>query len=149
MFVIVPGYAPLWPGLQGPIAWVIAASCTAVGLAAHRDTDRVAARTCLPTIADVDRTVFATSGQYAYRLPGIAELRPALLFGGALIAMLRGGATGAEAAAAVAGIISGLNAIRWCGYAFGTIITAAPQARIYRKFLAAVPSADSSSRSAT
>jgi hypothetical protein len=38
MFVIVPGYAPLWPGLQGPIAWVIAASRTAVGLAAHRAT---------------------------------------------------------------------------------------------------------------
>jgi hypothetical protein len=35
LFVIVPGYAPLWPGLQGPIAWVIAASCAAVGLAAH------------------------------------------------------------------------------------------------------------------
>ena len=35
LFVIVPGYAPLWPGLEGPIAWVIAASCTAVGLAAR------------------------------------------------------------------------------------------------------------------
>ncbi|MFB7574227.1 hypothetical protein [Streptomyces sp. NPDC056165] len=35
LFVIVPGYAPLWPGLQGPIAWVIAATCAAVGLAAH------------------------------------------------------------------------------------------------------------------
>src|SRR3981189_43113 len=28
MFVIVPGYALLWPGLQAPIAWVIAAPCT-------------------------------------------------------------------------------------------------------------------------
>jgi hypothetical protein len=37
LFVIVPGYAPLWPGLQGPIAWLIAAACTAVGLAAHRN----------------------------------------------------------------------------------------------------------------
>jgi ATP-binding cassette subfamily B protein len=72
----------------------------------------------------------------------VAALATALLFGGALIAMLRGGATGAEAAAAVAGIISGLNAIRWCGYAFGTIITAAPQARIYRQFLATVPRAE-------
>lgn len=36
VFVIVPGYAPLWPGLQGPIAWIIAAAFTAVGLAAHR-----------------------------------------------------------------------------------------------------------------
>jgi ATP-binding cassette, subfamily B, bacterial len=72
----------------------------------------------------------------------IAALATALLFGGALIAMLRRGATGAEAAAAVAGIISGLNAIRWCGYAFGTIITAAPQARIYRQFLATIPRAE-------
>lgn len=72
----------------------------------------------------------------------VAALATALLFGGALIAMLRGGATGAEAAAAVAGIISGLNAIRWCGYAFGTIITAAPQARIYRQFLATIPPAE-------
>jgi hypothetical protein len=38
LFVIVPGYAPLWPGLEGPIAWVIAASCTAVGLAARTTT---------------------------------------------------------------------------------------------------------------
>lgn len=35
LFVIVPGYAPLWPGLEGPIAWVIAATGTAVGLAAR------------------------------------------------------------------------------------------------------------------
>jgi hypothetical protein len=34
-FVIVPGYAPLWPGLQGPIAWVIAAVFSAIGLASH------------------------------------------------------------------------------------------------------------------
>lgn len=38
LFVIVPGYAPLWPGLEGPIAWIIAASCTAVGLAARTMT---------------------------------------------------------------------------------------------------------------
>jgi hypothetical protein len=49
----------------------------AVGLAAHRDTDRVGARLCLPTIADGDRIVLAISGQYAYRLAGIAELRQA------------------------------------------------------------------------
>ncbi|WP_433556045.1 hypothetical protein ACQPWY_27255 [Pseudonocardia xinjiangensis] len=35
IFVIVPGYAPLWPGLQGPIAWVIAAVFSALGLAGH------------------------------------------------------------------------------------------------------------------
>lgn len=24
IFIIVPGYAPLWPGLQGPVAWSVA-----------------------------------------------------------------------------------------------------------------------------
>jgi ATP-binding cassette subfamily B protein len=70
-----------------------------------------------------------------------AALATAVLFGGALVALVLGGATGAGAAAAVAGTISGLNAIRLCGYAFGTIITAVPQARIYRDFLASVPAA--------
>ena len=40
LFVIVPGYAPLWPGLQGPIAWVIAAVFSAVGLAGRRSSPR-------------------------------------------------------------------------------------------------------------
>jgi ATP-binding cassette subfamily B protein len=70
-----------------------------------------------------------------------AALATAFLFGGALVALVLGGASGAGAAAAVAGTISGLNAIRTCGYAFGTIITAAPQAAIYRRFLASVPPA--------
>ncbi|ADB32020.1 ABC transporter related protein [Kribbella flavida DSM 17836] len=68
-----------------------------------------------------------------------AALATAVLFGAALVALVAGGASGAGAAAAVAGTISGLNAIRLCGYAFGTIITAAPQARIYRRFVASVP----------
>ncbi|WP_432949671.1 hypothetical protein ACQPXM_17075 [Kribbella sp. CA-253562] len=42
----------------------------------------------------------------------------------------------------MAGTISGLNAIRLCGYAFGMIITAAPQAAIYRRFVDAVPPAE-------
>ncbi|GAB3820249.1 ATP-binding cassette domain-containing protein [Kribbella italica] len=70
-----------------------------------------------------------------------AALATAALFGGALVALVRGGASGAGTAAAVAGTISGLNAIRLCGYAFGTIITASPQARIYRRFVASVPPA--------
>ncbi|MFI7611327.1 hypothetical protein ACIBP6_08930 [Nonomuraea terrae] len=36
VFVIVPGYAPLWPGLQGPITWVIAAVFSAAGIVAAR-----------------------------------------------------------------------------------------------------------------
>jgi ATP-binding cassette subfamily B protein len=64
-----------------------------------------------------------------------AALVTVLLFGGALVALVRGGATGGAAAAAVAGTITGLNAIRQCGYAFGSIVTAAPQAAIYRRFV--------------
>ncbi len=71
-----------------------------------------------------------------------AALATAALFGGALVALVQGGASGAGTAAAVAGTISGLNAIRLCGYAFGTIITASPQARTYRRFVASVPPAD-------
>lgn len=68
-----------------------------------------------------------------------AALAGAVLFGGALVALVMGGASGGAAAAAIAGTISGLNAIRLCGYAFGTIITAAPQARIYRDLVRSVP----------
>ncbi len=68
-----------------------------------------------------------------------AALVTAMLFGGALVALVRGGASGGAAAAAVAGTISGLNAIRVCGYAFGIIVTAAPQARSYRTFVGGIP----------
>lgn len=46
LFVIVPGYAPLWPGLQGPIAWVIAAAFGAVALVSRSraGTHRTSAR---------------------------------------------------------------------------------------------------------
>ncbi|MGW6201620.1 ATP-binding cassette domain-containing protein [Kribbella sp. NPDC055110] len=67
-----------------------------------------------------------------------AALATVLLFGGALVALVLGGATGGAAAAAVAGTITGLNAIRQCGYAFGSIVTAAPQAAIYRRFVRSV-----------
>ncbi|MGW7679923.1 ATP-binding cassette domain-containing protein [Kribbella sp. NPDC054772] len=67
-----------------------------------------------------------------------AALVTVLLFGGALVALVTGGASGGAAAAAVAGTITGLNAIRQCGYAFGGIVTAAPQARIYRRFVGSV-----------
>jgi hypothetical protein len=36
LFVIVPGYAPLWPGLQGPIAWVLAAFFSTVAIVTGR-----------------------------------------------------------------------------------------------------------------
>ncbi|WSY27584.1 ABC transporter ATP-binding protein/permease [Kribbella sp. NBC_00889] len=69
----------------------------------------------------------------------VAAVATVLLFGGALVALVLGGATGGAAAAAVAGTISGLNAIRLCGYTFGTIVTTAPQARIYRRFVRSAP----------
>ncbi|MET9272680.1 ABC transporter ATP-binding protein [Kribbella sp. NPDC003557] len=68
-----------------------------------------------------------------------AALVTVLLFGGALLALVVGGASGGAAAAAVAGTITGLNAIRQCGYAFGSIVTAAPQAAIYRRFVRSIP----------
>ncbi|MFD3399123.1 ATP-binding cassette domain-containing protein [Kribbella sp. NPDC058693] len=71
----------------------------------------------------------------------VAAVVTVLLFGGALIALVGGGANGGAAAAAVAGTITGLNAIRQCGYAFGSIVTAAPQAMIYRRFVDSVPPA--------
>ncbi|GAA1613531.1 MULTISPECIES: ABC transporter ATP-binding protein [Kribbella] len=64
-----------------------------------------------------------------------------VLFGGALMALLALGGSSAGAVAAVAGTISGLNAIRQCGYAFGSIVTAAPQAAIYRRFVRSMPAA--------
>ena len=67
-----------------------------------------------------------------------AAFATVLLFGGALVALIQAGATGGAAAAAVAGTIAGLNATRQCGYAFGTIVTAAPQANTYRAFVGSV-----------
>jgi ATP-binding cassette subfamily B protein len=78
---------------------------------------------------------------WAMRWEVAAAVATAVLFGAALVALVHGGASGAGTAAAVAGTISGLNAIRLCGYAFGTIITAAPQVRIYRRFVASIPPA--------
>ncbi|MEV6284689.1 ATP-binding cassette domain-containing protein [Kribbella sp. NPDC051770] len=78
----------------------------------------------------------------AMRWEFAAALATAVLFGGALVALVHADASGAGTAAAVAGTISGLNAIRLCGYALGTIITASPQARSYRRFVASVPPAD-------
>jgi hypothetical protein len=30
-FVLIPGYAPLWPGLQGPLAWIFGLSFSTIG----------------------------------------------------------------------------------------------------------------------
>ena len=68
-----------------------------------------------------------------------AALATVVLLGGALIALVTSTADGGAAAAAVAGTITGLGAIRGCGYAFGSIITVAPQAQVYRRFIRSVP----------
>jgi hypothetical protein len=36
LFVLAPGYAPLWPGVLGPVFWVAGAALTAWGLAPRR-----------------------------------------------------------------------------------------------------------------
>lgn len=102
-----------------------------------------------PKVADLiaDRRAKATRVldrmiRTAMNLELAAALTTAMLFGGALIALVTGGAGGGAAAAAVAGTISGLNAIRQCGYAFGTIITVAPQAEVYRRFVRSVPAGE-------
>src|SRR5579864_5904556 len=30
LFVLVPGYVPLWPGILGPALWIAALACTAI-----------------------------------------------------------------------------------------------------------------------
>jgi hypothetical protein len=45
-FVLAPGYAPLWPGLQGPLAWILGLAFSTVGviltkrMAVHRQDAR-------------------------------------------------------------------------------------------------------------
>jgi hypothetical protein len=30
LFVLVPGYVPVWPGILGPVLWILALACTAI-----------------------------------------------------------------------------------------------------------------------
>jgi len=30
LFVLVPGYVPVWPGILGPVLWIAALACTAI-----------------------------------------------------------------------------------------------------------------------
>ena len=30
LFVLVPGYLPVWPGIEGPVLWIVALTCTAI-----------------------------------------------------------------------------------------------------------------------
>ncbi len=63
----------------------------------------------------------------------------AILLGGALAAMVFSSTNPAGAAASIAGIISGIHAMRSCGNAFGQMVTAAPKADLYHQMVAALP----------
>jgi hypothetical protein len=32
VFILIPGYAPLWPGVQGPVAWILGLAFSTAGL---------------------------------------------------------------------------------------------------------------------
>jgi hypothetical protein len=55
VFVLVPGYMPLWPGLQGPISWILKMSFATVGIVLRGrrttlvDADGVPARAEVPS----------------------------------------------------------------------------------------------------
>lgn len=61
----------------------------------------------------------------------IASALTAVLLAAALFAMIITDVGAAVAAAAVAGILSGLSAIRFTGFAFGNVVSTAPQAEAY------------------
>jgi ATP-binding cassette subfamily B protein len=62
-----------------------------------------------------------------------ASLGTAVLLAAALWALVLTGAGAALAAAAIAGILSGLSAIRFTGHAFGNLVSLAPQAAGYER----------------
>jgi hypothetical protein len=38
LFVLVPGYAPMWSGILGPVLWIAGFACTAVAQVPVSDT---------------------------------------------------------------------------------------------------------------
>jgi hypothetical protein len=48
LFVLIPGYAPWWPGSLGPILWVAAFLLTAVGRTGSTHTFRMASNRLAP-----------------------------------------------------------------------------------------------------
>jgi hypothetical protein len=52
MFILVPGYAPLWPGLQGPVAWLAGLAFSTAGLLVGRK-QALRRGTAIPSAADV------------------------------------------------------------------------------------------------
>lgn len=71
----------------------------------------------------------------------IASVATAALLAAALLSMIITDVGAALAAAAVAGILSGLSAIRFTGFAFGNIVSTAPQAEAYAAIVEQAPPA--------
>ena len=38
LFVLVPGYVPVWPGIVGPVLWITGLACTAIARVPMSDT---------------------------------------------------------------------------------------------------------------
>lgn len=32
LFVLMPGYLPIWPGIAGPVFWIVGAACSTIAL---------------------------------------------------------------------------------------------------------------------
>jgi hypothetical protein len=57
VFILVPGYMPLWPGLQGPLSWILGMLFATVGIVLRgRRTTRVGADR-VPTRAEAPAPV--------------------------------------------------------------------------------------------
>lgn len=76
------------------------------------------------------------------RWEAAASLGTAVLLAAALLTMINSRLSPALAAAAIAGILSGLSAVRFTGHAFGLIVSAAPHARGYRSVVDSVDPGD-------
>ena len=76
------------------------------------------------------------------RWEAAASLGTAVLLAAALVTMINSDLKPALAAAAIAGILSGLSAVRFTGHAFGLVVSAAPHARSYRSVVDRVCTTD-------
>ena len=69
----------------------------------------------------------------------LAGLTTSILIAGALVTMVAGNLSGGLTAAAIAGVLSGLGAVRGTGYAYGGLLAAAPHFKLYRQALDLAP----------
>lgn len=69
----------------------------------------------------------------------LAGLATSIFIAGALITMVSGDLSGGLTAAAIAGVLSGLGAVRGTGYAYGGLLAAAPHSKLYRQAIDLAP----------